>query len=110
MTTLDSATDVIRVHGTYPCQEPECIAQDLADAGLLAPNLPEPDGTSANGTPVWRSDRCLMTTVIRESNQVRMWIPDVGELAYSPHDARQQAYMLLAAANYAEQTKTRRTT
>lgn len=110
MTTRDRATDVIRAHGTDPCQEPECIAQDLADAGLLAPDTPEPDGTSANGTPVWRSDRCLMTTAIRESNQVRMWIVDVGEVRYSPQDARQQAYMLLAAADRAEQTKTHRTT
>lgn len=77
----------------------------LDRAGLLAPDLPEPDVTSANGTPVWRSDRCLMTTVIREHNQVRMWIPDVGEIAYSPQDARKQAYMLLAAANHAEQAE-----
>lgn len=68
-------------------------------------DLPEPDMTSANGTPVWRSDRCLMTTVVRESSPVRMWIFDVGEVAYSPHDARQQAYMLLAAATHAEQEK-----
>ena len=106
MSTLDRAADVIRTHGTDTCQEPECIAQDLADAGLLAPDTPEPDGTSANGTPVWRSDRCLMTTAIRKSNQVRLWIVDVGEVPYSPQDARQQAYMLLAAANHAEQAKT----
>lgn len=110
MTTSDRAADVIRAHGTDPCQEPECIAQDLDDAGLLAPDLPEPDGTSANETPVWRSDRCLVTTAIRESNQVRMWIVDVGEVPYSPQDARQQAYMLLAAANHLEQAKPRRTT
>lgn len=42
MSTYNKATDVIRAHGT-DCQEPECIAQDLADAGLLAPDLPEPD-------------------------------------------------------------------
>lgn len=71
-----------------------------------AADTPEPGGASANGTPVWRSDRCLMTTVIREANQVRMWIVDVGEVPYSPQDARQQAYMLLAAANQAEQAKT----
>lgn len=110
MTTSDRAADVIRAHGTNPCNEPECIAQDLADAGLLAPDPPEPDGTSINGTPVWRADKCLMTTVTRNPNQVRMWIVDVGEVAYTPQDARKQAYMLLAAANYAEQTKTRRTT
>lgn len=75
----------------------------LDRAGLLAPGTPETDGISANETPVWRSDRCLMTTVVRESRPVRMWIPNVGELAYSPQDARQQAHMLLAAANHTEQ-------
>lgn len=81
------------------------IVRALDRAGLLAPDTPEPDVTSANDTPVWRSDRCLMTTVVEESRPVRMWIPDVGELAYSPQDARQQAHMLLAAANHAEQAE-----
>ena len=77
----------------------------LDRAGLLAPDTPEPDVTSANGTPVWGADRCLMATVVRKSRPVRMWIPDVCEIAYSPHDARQQAHMLLAAANHAEQAE-----
>lgn len=81
------------------------IVRALDRAGLLAPDLPEPDGISANGTPVWRADRCLMTTVVEESRPVRMWIPNVGELAYTPHDARQQAHMLLVAANHAEQAE-----
>lgn len=102
MSTASEATAVIAsIIGDDPLAD--VAAAKLAEAGLLAADLPEPDGTSANGTPVWRSDRCLMTTVVRESNPVRMWIPDVGELAYSPHDARQQAHMLLAAANHAEQ-------
>lgn len=77
----------------------------LDRAGLLAPDTPEPDGISANETPVWRSDRCLMITVVEGSRPVRMWIPDVCEISYSPHDARQQAHMLLAAANHAEQAE-----
>lgn len=81
------------------------IVRALDRAGLLAPDTPEPDGISANETPVWRADRCLMATVVRKSRPVRMWIPDVCEISYSPHDARQQAHMLLAAANRAEQVE-----
>lgn len=109
MNTTNEATKVIAsVIGDDPLAD--VAADKLEEHGLLAPDLPEPDGTSANGTPVWRADKCLMATVTRNPNQVRMWIVDVGEVAYTPQDARQQAYMLLAAANYAEQTKTRRTT
>ena len=109
MSTTNEATKVIAdIIGDDPLAD--VAAAKLAEAGLLAPDLPEPDGTSANGTPVWRSDRCLMTTAIQESNQVGMWIVDAGEVPYSPQDACRQAYMLLAAANYAEQAKTCRTT
>ena len=80
-------------------------AELLNKFDLLAPQSPEPDGISANETPVWRADRRLMTTVVEESRPVRMWIPDVCEISYSPHDARQQAHMLLAAANHAEQAE-----
>ena len=83
--------------------ETECCVKALEKAGLLAPDTPESGGTSANETPIWRADKCLMTTVVRESRPVRMWIPNIGELAYTPHDARQQAHILLAAANHAEQ-------
>lgn len=40
MSNREKAAEVIRAHGFDPCREPECIAQDLADAGLLAPDLP----------------------------------------------------------------------
>lgn len=43
MNSQAKAAKVIDRHGFDPCREPECIAQDLADAGLLAPDLPEPD-------------------------------------------------------------------
>lgn len=79
------------------------ITQALADAGLLAPDLPEHDVISANGTPVWRADRTLMTTAVE--NKVNMWIPEVIEIVYTPDEARQQAHMLLAAANHAEQER-----
>lgn len=44
MSSIDKAVQVIRMHDADGmCNEPECLAQDLADAGLLAPDLPEPD-------------------------------------------------------------------
>ena len=42
MSTIARAAQIIRDHGSDPCREPECIAQDLADAGLLAPDEPVP--------------------------------------------------------------------
>ena len=58
MNNRNRAADVIRAHGTDPCREPECIAQDLADAGLLAPDLPEPGDPDifAPGCKGWLPD------------------------------------------------------
>lgn len=42
MSNKERAAEVIREHGFDPCQEPECIADDLADAGLLAPDTDHP--------------------------------------------------------------------
>lgn len=41
MSNRDRAAEVIRAHGTEPCREPQCIAQDLADEGLITPDPPE---------------------------------------------------------------------
>lgn len=43
MSNKERAAETIRKHGFNPCREPECIAQDLADAGLLTPDIPEPN-------------------------------------------------------------------
>ena len=61
MSNRDRAAEVIRAHGTDPCREPQCIAQDLADAGLITPDLPEPL-IAASGNPVWRANDTLMVT------------------------------------------------
>lgn len=42
MSNIGRAAEVIRKHGFAPCQEPECIAQDLAVAGLLTPDTDHP--------------------------------------------------------------------
>lgn len=43
MNNRQRAAQIIRDHGAdTTCNEPECIAQDLADAGLLAPDTDHP--------------------------------------------------------------------
>lgn len=103
MSNRDRAADVIRAHGTDPCREPECIAQDLADAGLLAPDLPEaneanfvPDGKEwlpggPHGPNIWTApDSTVMVQRI-----------EPGDL--TPEEAREVANSLYAAANYSEE-------
>lgn len=101
MSTIDRAADVIRAHGFDPCREPQCIAQDLADAGLLAPDLPEPL-TAANGNPVWRADKTLMVARYPDG-EVGMMLSWEQEVRYTPQAARDQAALLLAAANHSEE-------
>ena len=102
MSNRDRAAEVIRAHGTDPCREPECIAQDLADAGLLAPDLPEaneanfvPDGKEwlpggPHGPSIWTApDSIVMVQRI-----------EPGDL--TPEEAREVANALYAAADYSE--------
>ena len=100
MSTIARAAQIIRDHGSDPCREPECIAQDLADAGLLAPDLPEPL-TAANWNPVWRADNTLMVTRYPDG-EIAMLLNPKQEARYTPETARTQAALLLAAANHKE--------
>lgn len=72
------------------------LAGDLADAGLLAPDAPEPL-IAANGNPVWRADDTL--TVARyPDGEIGMLLGTGQEARYTPETARTQAALLLAAA------------
>lgn len=115
MTTSDRAADVIRNHGTDTCQEPECIAQDLADADLLAPDLPEPDEHGKSGQfhmaewlPLGTGLENPIVWTAAGAGRVMIQRIEPGEL--NPNETHKVALALLAAANYAEQTKTHRTT
>ena len=103
MNNRDRAADVIRAHGFDPCREPECIAQDLADAGLIAPDLPKPDEADfvpggkgwlpggPHGPSIWTApDSTVMVQRI-----------EPGDL--TPEEARGIAHALLAAADYSEE-------
>ena len=76
-------------------------AVELANAGLLAPELPAPAATSANDTPVWRADNTL--TVARyPDGEIGMLLGTGQEVRYTPETARAQAALLLATADEAE--------
>lgn len=100
MSNRDRAAEVIRAHGFDPCREPQCIAQDLADAGLIAQDAPAPL-TAANANPVWRADNTLMVARYPDG-EIGMMISWEQEARYTPQAARDQAALLLAAANYSE--------
>lgn len=100
MSNRELAAEVIRAHGTDPCREPQCIAQDLADAGLITPDLPAPL-IAANGNPVWRANDTLMVTQFPDG-EIRMMLSWEKEACYTPQAARDQAALLLAAANHAD--------
>ena len=105
MNNRDRAAEVIRAHGTDPCREPECIAQDLADAGLIAPDLPKPDEADfvpggkgwlpggPHGPSIWTApDSTVMVQRL-----------EPGDL--TPEEARGIADALYAAANYSQEGK-----
>lgn len=102
-TVYAHACDIIREHLPTGCAEPECIAHLLLDAGLLAPDLPEPL-TAANGNPVWRADKTLMVTRYPDG-EIAMLLNPKQEARYTPETARTQAALLLAAANHTEVTE-----
>lgn len=96
MSNRQKAVQIIRDHGFDPCREPECIVQDLDYAGLLTPDLPKPL-TAANGNPVWRADGTLMVTRYPDG-EIGMLLGTGQEARYTPKTARDQAALLLAAA------------
>ena len=99
MSNVERAADVIydTLNGQYgDFRVPTDAAQALADAGLLAPELPEPL-IAANGNPVWRADGTLMVTRYPDG-EIRMLVGMGKEARYTPETARVQAALLLAAA------------
>ena len=60
--------------------------------------------TAANGNPVWRADQTLMVTRYPDG-EVAMLLNPKQEARYTPQAAREQAALLLAAANHPEEGK-----
>lgn len=103
MTPQDRAT--LTINETYadeyvrPHMTPPKVAAALADAGLLAPDLPGPSGYNA-GLPWWGA----CDTEVRPAGYEHRIIctDENGPWETSAADAREFAYALLAAADYAE--------
>lgn len=98
MNNQDRAAEVIDRHGFDVCREPECIAQDLADAGLLAPDLPEPD---VRDTIDWWT-RLASVLLNEDGERISIIFDNHWVDAPSPGHVRELGLALLAAAQYAE--------
>lgn len=118
MNNQDRVAKVIDRHGFDPCREPECIAQDLADAGLLAPDLPDPDLDHRDPAhraefeawwegpvpDVWNKGLPDVFTVqvFPDKPEVGLYLDLEPFEPFSPQEARKLAYALLAAAQHQE--------
>ena len=95
MNNIELTTKIVH-HMTGDLQRARHVAEELADAGLLAPDLPAPL-TAANGNPVWRADNTLIVARYPDG-EIGMMISREQEARYTPQTARTQAALLLAAA------------
>ena len=109
MSNRDRAAEVIRTwqarhrtemdnNTTWAAQN---LAGDLAAAGLIAQDAPEPL-TAANGNPVWRADNTLIVARYPDG-EIAMLLNPKQEARYTPQAARDQAALLLAAANHSQE-------
>lgn len=90
MTNIDRAADIVREHSFS--RRPDDVAQALADAGLLMPDLPEPD----NGYPEWLVGGVSISPGLNTGEVDIEWEDRMLRLAPG------QALALLAAYAYAE--------
>lgn len=104
MSNQDKAAEVIRKHNSDGiCSEPECLAQDLEEAGLLAPELPD-----ESWPQVWEVNGFLVTAIEDGGETIELAENEGnGNVGYGwfmdRHLARQLAHALLAAANHQEE-------
>lgn len=98
MSNLDKAVEVLREayreKSMSPVHACDIMADALEAAGLLAPDLPEPE---PYGELAQFGDEEVMAA--RGTNKVRIYIDDS---RMSSESARELALMLLAAADHAE--------
>ena len=73
--------------------------EELHDAGLLAPDLPEPIINPDDGNPEWHADEY---TVDVDRGMVSLWTPDGAHWEQTPNQAHNLVIALLAAADAAE--------
>lgn len=124
MTTIDKAAEVIRtwqqrhkgIMDSNPDWAAQNLAHDLQNAGLLAPELPEPDHDTRDpkwraeykekygysAPDVWCMNPWLSVGVFPGENEIRVW--DDGEPLepFSIEEAQKLGYCFLAAARHAK--------
>lgn len=111
MSNRERAAQIISDHGKDTiCNEPECLAQDLDDAGLLAPDLPEPSRGMFPRGAAW-----YLTGQIGDIRRTEEGIVAFGRdchsqpfrLVLTEAEAEAIAHAFLAATNYAEGADTK---
>lgn len=110
MNNQERAAEVMRDAYNSPHLSPmhhcEILTQALADAGLLTPDLPEPEVVE-EGKPYWYSSTYGISVgqLTKDSpKNVLFWDSEPGGVAYdSVEGARELAYALFAAAKLAEE-------
>lgn len=100
MGNQERAAEVISEHGFDPCREPECISSDLAYAGLLAPDLPEPH--EHGGKLVWSIAKQDGWAVSLHDGWVRVSDEHGAVFGVDTEVARDFGLALLAAASAEE--------
>ena len=104
MTNIERAAGIIRAMVKIENQTHDTdVAQALDADGLLMPDLPEPTMRSAHNEPRWIA---CDTEIETAGYEQRVLVHDV-DISWdlSLDDARDLAYALLAAANYAERNQ-----
>ena len=76
----------------------EAYVTALEAAGLLAPDLPEPDAEKINGDVKYFIGGGVQVRQNDESDHVHLY----SKVLFTASEARELAYALLAAADYAE--------
>lgn len=103
-TNIDRAADIVRENSFS--RRSEDVAQALADATppLLMPDLPEPEIENYSNQPTWFDSEVEVRNGAVEFYHGG-YANEENDYICSPAVARDLAYALLAAANYAEKNK-----
>lgn len=102
-TNQQQAADLIEkaTRGTHETRKLDfpSIARALAEAGLIAPDLPDYDEALAGGSRGWRTPE---GGIVWSAPAGRVMIQRVEPGNWTPAEARDVAGRILAAADYAE--------
>lgn len=89
----------------HPEDNAESAADALADAGLLMPDIPEPDDVDPEREATWVPHPLVYAVYAYKHGLYGTWnvAMDSAPSDLSPEDTRRLAYALLAAADHAKE-------